>query len=350
MHRSTISLIVEHLIRENWVVEAPSQRVSNGRRPILLRLNQERVIIGVDVRPTHTTVALADANGRFTAQEVLLTSREPELTLNRIVRCIETLISRCEGKKIEGIGVSVPGRIDAESGHLVFAPNLGWPEVDVCGPLREATGLHVEVENAANACVLAALWFGEMQHCGNFVVVTVSEGIGTGILANGQLVRGRTDMAGEFGHVPIDPDGPVCSCGGRGCWETFASNRAAVRYYCESVSDGDHLTFTDLLSLADQGDASAVHALEKMAYHLGRGMRMIVAALAPEWIVVVGDLTRCWDRVGPVIQSEVSAQVLPGGMAPRVVAANEQGLARLRGTVALVLQNDFGVPNWGAAV
>ena len=86
------------------------------------------------------------------------------------------------------------------------------------------------MENAANACVLAAVWFDHMESR-NFVVVTVSEGIGTGILVNGQLVRGINGMAGEFGHVPLDPDGPLCGCGSRGCWEVFASNRAALRYY-----------------------------------------------------------------------------------------------------------------------
>ena len=100
----------------------------------------------------------------------------------------------------------------------------------------KATGLDVELENAANACVLATVWFDRIHASRNLVVVTVSEGIGTGILVNGQLVRGFNGMAGEFGHVPLDPTGPLCGCGRRGCWEVFASNRAALRYYLESGS------------------------------------------------------------------------------------------------------------------
>jgi len=143
--------------------------------------------------------------------------------------------------------------------------------------------------------------------------------------------------------VPLDPDGPLCSCGSHGCWEVFGSNRAAIRYYLESTAPANGLSFQDLLSLADQGDTRAVKALEKMAHYLGRGMRMIVAGLAPERIIVIGDLTRSWHRFGPVIEAEVKGQILSGSSAPQLIPAHEDGTARLRGTVALVLQKDFGV-------
>ena len=142
--------------------------------------------------------------------------------------------------------------------------------------------------------------------------------------------------------LPIS-EGPVCGCGSRGCWEVFASNRAGLRYYTEAGTDPDGLSFVDLLSRADQGDVRAAQALEKMAHYLGRGMRMIVAGLAPERIIVVGDLTRSWPRFGPLIETEVRQQVLPGGCPPRLVPAHEDGRARLRGTIALVLQKHFGV-------
>lgn len=102
-------------------------------------------------------------------------------------------------------------------------------------------------------------------------------------------------MAGEFGHVPLDPEkGRAADAGSRGCWEVFGSNRAALRYYHESSAQGQGLSFPDLLSLAEQGNARAAKALEKMAHYLGRGMRMIVAGLAPERIIIIGDLTRSW--------------------------------------------------------
>jgi predicted NBD/HSP70 family sugar kinase len=342
LQRSTVSLIVEQLIHERWVLEGPTGRLPRGRRPTFLRLNDERVIIAVDIRPSQTTVALADANGKFISQEIMHTSADPKLTLDAMVQSIERLIRASRRKKVEGVGISVPGRYDHSSDRLVFAPNLNWHNVDIRNPIVKATGLDVEVENAANACVLAAVWFDRMEDCRNLVVLTVSEGIGTGIWANRQLVRGLNGMAGEFGHVPVDPKGPPCGCGGRGCWEVFASNRAALRYYSEPGTDTGELTFPELLSRAEQNDRRAAEALETMAHYLGRGMRMIVAGLAPERIVVVGDLTRSWHRFGPIIEAEVQAQVLPGGCVPLVIPAYEDGMARLRGTVALVLQKDFG--------
>jgi transcriptional regulator of PTS gene len=343
LQRSTISLIVEQLIDEHWVVEGPTGRLPRGRRPTFLRLNDDRVIIGVDIRPIQTTVALADANGKFMSQEMLPTPADPKLALSQLIASIKRIKSACRGKMIEGVGISLPGRFDHTSNRLVFAPNLKWPDIDIRDPIVEQTGLDVELENAANACVLAEVWFDRVHSCRNLVVVTVSEGIGTGLLANGALVRGLSGMAGEFGHVPLDPTGPVCSCGSRGCWEVFASNRAALRYYLETGSTETGLSFTDLLSRADHGDTRAGTALDTMAHYLGRGMRMIVAGLAPERIVVVGDLTRSWQRFGPVIEAEIQAQVLPGGIVPKLVPAFEDGMARLRGTVALVLQKHFSV-------
>ena len=347
LQRSTISLIVEELIEQDWLIEGPTGRLPRGRRPIFLRLNDRRAIIGVDVRPGQILVALADVNGKFSSQEAFATPPDPGAAVDELILRIQRLLRSCPEKTIEGIGISLPGRVDHASGRLVFSPNLRWPEFDLRTPVEAATGLVVEMENAANACVLAAAWFDHLESR-NLVVVTVSEGLGTGILVNGQLARGLSGMAGEFGHVPVDPEGPLCGCGSRGCWEVFASNRAALRYYFAPSPASDGLSFIELIGLAEQGDGRAAQALETMAHYLGRGMRMIVAGLDPERILVIGDLTRSWHRFGPVIEAEVQAQVLPGGAMPLVQPVHEGGMARLRGTVALVLHKHFaanpGVP------
>jgi len=343
LQRSTISLIVEQLIDESWVINGPVGRLPRGRRPTFFRLNDDRVIVGVDIRPVQTTVALADANGKFTSREVIATPSDPKTAVDALLRSIQHVTKSCRGKKLEGIGVCLPGRFNQGSDRLVFSPNLKWRDFDLRTPLMKATGVAVELENAANACVLATVWFEHLEGCRNLVVVTVSEGIGTGILLNGQLVRGSNGMAGEFGHVPIDSTGPVCGCGRRGCWEVYASNRAALRYYHESGASIDGLSFPDLLSRADHGDIRAAKALDSMAHYLGRGMRMIVAGLAPERIVVIGDLTRSWNRFRPVIEAAVQDQVRPGGAIPYFDATGEGGVARLRGTVALILQKGCGV-------
>src|SRR4051794_27877660 len=159
LQRSTISLIVEELIEEHWVLEGPTGRLPRGRRPTFLRLNDERVIIGVDIRPTQITVALADANGRFTSQEVMATPADPQTAIAALIASIQRIMASCGSKKVEGVGISLPGRFNPGSDRLVFAPNLKWHEVDLRNPIASATGLEVELENAANACVLASVWF-----------------------------------------------------------------------------------------------------------------------------------------------------------------------------------------------
>jgi predicted NBD/HSP70 family sugar kinase len=342
MQKSTISLIVEELVEQDWVIEGPTSHRPRGRRPTFLRLNDERAIIGVDIRPTQTIVGVSDVNGKFLSQWSLPTPRDAHAAMNAIIGAIGLAIRACDGRKIEGIGVSVPGPFNQQADRMTFAPNLGWHDVDLHGPITAATGLDVALENEANACILAALWFDRMDQSRNLVALTVTEGIGAGILVNGQLARGLADMAGEFGHFSLDPEGPLCSCGRRGCWEVFGSNRAALRYYAESTSR-QAASFLDLLRLAEQGDQDAVAALEKMAHYLGRGLRMIVAGLAPEQILIIGDLTRAWRRFGPILEAQVREQLLPGGRAPQLLPAPEDGLTRLRGTIALVLQKDFGM-------
>jgi predicted NBD/HSP70 family sugar kinase len=342
LQRSTVSLITEQLIRERWVVNGPTGRLPRGRRPTFLRLNDRRAIVVADLRPTQSMIAVADVNGRFLSQEGMPTPLDPRTTVKNLAARIRHQMQLHSDRVFEGVGISLSGRFDLTTQHVVFAPNLKWSEFDLRGPLERATGMRVEVENAANACVLAEVWFGHTERLRDLVVVTIAEGVGTGVFANGQLVRGLNGMAGEFGHVSLDSNGPPCACGGRGCWEVFASNRAALHYYHESSTTPEGFSFQDLMSLAEAGDTLAIRALDKMAHAIGRGMHMIVAGLAPEEIVLIAEFTRLWPRFGPVIEAEVASGVLVG-KPPRVrPAAADPGTARLRGAVALVLQKHFG--------
>src|ERR1700744_1194246 len=132
-------------------------------------------------------------------------------------------------KSVEGIGISVPGRVDKETQCLIFEPNLKWPEYDIKHAVERRMGLPTEMENAATACLMSELWFGRMDGVRDAVLITVSEGIGAGILANGQIISGQHGMAGEFGHISIDPAGPPCPFKQKGCWEVFGSCGAGPR-------------------------------------------------------------------------------------------------------------------------
>src|SRR5258708_1519519 len=280
LQRSTVSLITEQLIREKWVIYGSTGRLPRGRRPTFIELNDRRAIVVVDLRPTTTTIAVSDVNGRFLSQQGVPTPADPHTAAKQFSEKIRRMIDSHPDLVFEGIGISVPGRFDGNRHRVVFAPNLKWPEFDLRGPLEKATGLHVEMENAANACVLAEVWFGHIEKPRDMVVVTVSEGVGVGMFINGRLARGLNGMAGEFGHVPLDVSGPRCSCGRQGCWEVYASNWAALRYYHES-SPSNGPSFRDLLLLAEGGDNLATKALGRMAHAIGRGLRMVVAGLSP---------------------------------------------------------------------
>lgn len=352
LQRSTVSLIVEQLLREGWVLETGQGRLPRGRTPTLIALNLDKTaIIGVNIQPGQTTIVLGNLNSDLRDAESFPTPRAPAALLARIERRVADLRRRHPETRFEAIGVSVPGRVDRFTEKLVIAANLGWRNVDLKTPLERATSLPVLVENAANACALDAVWTGPLAGAKDLVTVTVSEGIGTGVVINGGLVRGPRGAAGEFGHVCFDPEGPPCGCGSRGCWEVFASNNAALRYYAAAApapapparpgGRGDGAPdFPRLLDLVEAGDARAAAALDEMARWLGLGVAMIVNGLAPAAITIVGEVTRAWRRVGPVVESAVAERARTE-TGTRIIPANDVLRPRLRGTVAMVLQKHF---------
>jgi predicted NBD/HSP70 family sugar kinase len=338
---STVSAIVEQLLNERWITEGAVVRRPRGRRPTLLSLNDELVILVADLRPQQAIVAVVDLNGRFLAREIIPLVSDPARSVGKIVECMQAMRGRHPNKTFEGVGVSLPGRIHPESQRLILAPNLKWSDYDVKGAIEKGMKLQVELDNAANACLLSELWFGRMDGVRNAVLITVSEGLGTAILANGQIVVGRNGLAGEFGHIPIDPSGPACGCGQRGCWEVFASSSAALRYYKELAPKGRPLGIQELLHLAEEGDGAAIEAVSRQAKHLGRGLRLITAGLSPDLILITGDLTTSWARFGPIVQAELDSTML-AGTAPRLMVTNDGELSRLRGGAAVVLQRHSG--------
>lgn len=337
LQRSTVSLIIEELLEEGWVREGAVARRPRGRRPTMLGLNDELAMLVCDIRPMQAIVAVVDLNGRFLSRESLPLLSDPRQAIEQIIERMKKMRQKHPQKSFEGIGVSLPGRVCPESQTLIFAPNLKWPPYDIKKAIERATRMKVELGNAANACLLSELWFGHMDGVRNAVLVTISEGIGAGVLANGQLVTGKHGMAGEFGHIPLDPHGPKCACGSNGCWETQASSRAALRYYDEFCGAPQSIGIQQLIQRAEEGDANACKAIEQQAHMLGRGLRTVVAALAPEVILVTGDIIAAWARVGPVVEAELVPLVLAGAP-PRLVAVEESEVARLRGAAAMVLQ------------
>jgi predicted NBD/HSP70 family sugar kinase len=342
LQRSTVSEISDQLLKEGWICEGPYRRTARGRHPQMLTLNDALAILAVDIHPLQAVVAMVDLNGRIISSSTIPIGTNPARAVESIVSSLKRLRDSYTNKSLVGIGVSMPGRVSAKTQRLVFAPNLGWGAYDLKLGLEEEMGLTVEIENAANSSLISELWFGRMEGVCNAALITVSEGIGAGILADGIVIRGHDGAAGEFGHIPLASPGPLCGCGQTGCWETLASNSAAVRYYTELVPNSSVLTFSDLLNLAVEGDPNAVKSLEKQAVFLGKGLRMLAYAFSPEVVLVAGALVSIWDKIAPIIEKELANPPLPGNT-PRLQPAYEGGLARLRGAAATLIQRHSGL-------
>jgi predicted NBD/HSP70 family sugar kinase len=327
-------LIVEELLADRWIVEGWIGESPRGRKPTVLLLNRMRGVLALDVHPAQTTLAVADLSGRILDEARLALPDNPQKVIGTILGAIRKTIAAHRERSFEGIGITLPGRFSHQLKRTVFAPNVKWPIAQIESRVEKATGLPVVVDNVANACALSEMWFGHSDPAHDLVVINVSEGIGTGIYANGRLLRGLVDAAGEFGHVQLDRNGPPCGCGSRGCWETFASNRAAMRYYDE-LSGSPAPSIERIVQLAEAGDKTANKAILRMSSALGRGMHMIVSALAPNEIVIVGELTKLWPVVFPVVDAEL--RKFPLISVPKLRIADEPEKARLRSAVALVM-------------
>jgi len=338
---STISAIAEQLLSEKWICEGAAAVRPRGRRPTLLSLNSDMVIVVADIRPNQVNIAVVDLNGRFLCRESIPLVKAPERGLENVIATMQRFIKEYPDKSFEGIGLSLPGRVDPVTERLILAPNLPWALYDIKSAIERKIPLKVEMDNAANACMLSELWFGRMDGVRNAVLITISEGVGAAILANGQLLTGELGLAGEFGHICIDPTGPICGCGRKGCWEMFASSRAAINWYAELQPDTPRPAIMELLNLAEDGDTSALEALNRQAMYLGQGLRMITSALSPELILFTGGLTSSWDRFGPIVEAELARNML-AGTPPKVSVTGDVELARLRGAAALVLQRHSG--------
>ncbi|HEX6183949.1 MAG TPA: ROK family transcriptional regulator [Pyrinomonadaceae bacterium] len=342
LQRSTVSLIVDEL-KSGGLIEEVSGESRGGRPPILLSLRTaDPVAIGVDLGTITTVVATSDLAGRVIEQEEFPTDPDARKTMVRVVECAREFVRR-SGGTIEGVGVSLPGLVDQETGTAPFIPHFKWRDWEVVRELREALGLAVFVDNDANAAALAELWFGrpEIREVRDFIIVLVEEGVGTGIVFDGQVYRGRSGAAGEFGHMTIGQGAPVtCAAGSRGCWEAFSSQRAALARY-EQSEGGGKVDFKHLVDLALEGDETARAALRETAHYLGVGIANLTQGLAPEAVIVGGPIVRAW----PLIVGDIKAAVGEGicrGLPPAQIIASTLGeQPTLMGALSLVLTTKF---------
>jgi predicted NBD/HSP70 family sugar kinase len=348
LQRSTISTIVDELQADGLVEEIGAGVSTGGRRPTLLRLRAVgAVAIGVDITPSVTTIATSDLAGRVLEQEQFATTAHYPKMIERVVDCVRALARKSQGR-IEGIGVSVPGLVDPATGKVIYVPYFKWRDLDIAQKISSATGLSVTIDNDANAAALAELWFGrpEVMETRDFIMVLVAEGVGTGIIFDGQIYRGERGAAGEFGHMIIGEGGPVaCSCGNYDCWEAFSSERAAIARYHRLTGKGDveqsRVCLRQLVECALSGEEAAREALSETAHYLGIGISNLIVGLSPEAVVVGGAIARAWPLIIEALREPVEKSIRRGLPSALIAPSTLGDQPTLMGALSLVLANKF---------
>lgn len=354
--RASITLIVNEMIDEGVIKEGPVGQIARGRKPRLLQINaRQRCIVAVDIRPTNTFLTLTDLLGnQITEVETWPTERGFTKFVQQLTRHIKRLLAHAARRlECDGVGVVVPGIVDGE-GRVVFAPHLGWHDQPLGQALASRLDLPVKLENSGRACALAQVWMnrGEANPANDLVYVSVSDGIGVGVIVNGELVHGHRDSAGQFAHVPLSIDGPRCSCGAAGCWEAYVSNLATLERYwgpadAAAAAAGGH-TITDLVSRARAGDARALAAVLATGRYLGLGFASILSAFDPACIYVGGEITGAWDLMGASVTQALGERNF-GRDLPRdfIRIVSTKDLPRLRGAAVLITAPAFAAPRVG---
>lgn len=342
LQRSTISEIVEALTGEGLVEEVGEGKSTGGRRPTLLRLRTSGAIaIGVNITPTYTTIASSDLAGAVVQQESFRTDPIPERTVNRIIEIIRKF---SELSSIEGVGISIPGLVTPATGSVIFVPYFKWRDLPIGEMIFQATGLPVTIDNDANAVALAELWFGrpEVRDARDFIFVLVADGVGTGIIFDGQVYRGVRGAAGEFGHMIVGSNAPVlCSCGNDDCWEAFASERAAIARYTTLANAAAAPDFGTLIDRALVGEQAAELALTETSRYLGIGISNLVVGFSPEAVIVGGAITRAWSLIEKDLTEKIERSVRRGVPSARILRSTLNGDPTLIGALSLVLTTKF---------
>ena len=310
------------------------------------------LVIGIDLGGTNIKGALIDTGGNIVSKQEIPTMANggPGIVAGRISGMIDELGRRAadSGNNVAGVGIGIPGQPDKVKGEVVFAPNLHWHHVPLLSLLNLKKDLPVYLDNDANVAALGEQWRGAGRGALNMIMVTIGTGIGGGLILDGRLYSGTTGTAGEVGHTVIDPQGPQCSCGRRGCLETLTSATAMVRMAKEAIDRGrvtalfreENLEARDIVIAANAGDDVAREIIEQAAYYLGIGLANLINLFNPDTIVIGGGVS----KAGPILFDPLCRTVVEWSLeapckAVKIVPAELGNNAGCIGAGALVLQS-----------
>jgi glucokinase-like ROK family protein len=363
LNRSTVSIIVNSLIEEGLIQETDLQSSKVGRPGMLLELNPKGgFAIGIELGVDFISIILTDFIARVQWREQVCSDpNEDQITiLDRAATLTQHALDYglSQGLRPLGIGVGVPGLVDLRQGKLIFAPNLHWNNVPLRLIWSQHFNLPIFVENEANAAALGEYYFGAAQGVDSFIYLSAGIGLGAGIVLDGKLFRGSNGYASEVGHMTVDPNGELCGCGKRGCWETQVGPRAVLRRVrktlesgvpsalCDLVeSDLERISFESVVQAAGQGDSVALRALQEVGERLGVGVANLVNVFNPELIVLGGALNLASTILLPIVERLIRENALTPACENVRVSASAHGIdACMMGAVALVLDDILREP------
>jgi predicted NBD/HSP70 family sugar kinase len=298
---AAVTKAVRPLIEAGYLLEdidEDARQSSLGRPANPLLVDGGRALfIGIKMTGDELIAVLTDLRCRIrVARHVPLTTRDPKAVLASTAGLVHELLTEADGfgVQVQGLGIAVSGDVDRAAGVVRYSPFLEWRDVPLAELARMTTGLPVTVDNDVRALTVAEQWFGAGVGLSDFAVVTVGAGIGCGLVVHGQVVSGAHGVAGEIGHVAIDPAGPLCHCGNRGCVEAIAADSAIVSRVRE-VTGVQVADAAQALDLAHDGDPGAREVYARAGEAIGRGIATVANLFGPERVIISGEGLAAYD-------------------------------------------------------
>jgi glucokinase-like ROK family protein len=359
LNKTTVSNLISELIERGFVREIGTQTSGTGRPAIQLILNPAAgYIVSCEIGVGYVEVLVTDFAPKAIWQ--IKEPTKPGAAQDEIIGHVMALLheaverGKSSADKLLGIAVGIPGMVDHDSGNILFAPNLKWRNVPIMTLLEaESFGAPIYVDNEANMAALGEHYFGVAQGYSEILYLSGNVGLGGGFLSNGQLRRGASGVAAEYGHMTVDTHGELCNCGNYGCWETKVSQNSLFKKIINKVESGEssillertqgqweRLSLEMIVEAAQTGDKVAVRSLEEIGYSLGVGIASLLNALNPEIVVLGGILSIASEFLFPVVYEEIQKRALQWNReSVKVVRAAHGSDACVKGGTATVYQS-----------
>lgn len=366
LSNSTVSTLVSELMDIGIVKNLGEGPSIGGRRPVVLGINEGAGhVIALDVGSTTITCGRVDLHAKIHDKLTIRASEKPAESLAATVKLVKAVYQHAltqDSPPILGVGIATTGYVRPSTGIVVSASNLGWRDVDLGKEISVSTGLPTLVDNNVNAAALGELYYGRGAETLNFIYVAIGNGIGAGIVIDGQLYRGSRNGAGELGHTVVAADGPPCSCGRVGCLESLASGSAIEQMARaslparspESTSGKARITAEEVFRRAQEGDAAAERIVDTALGYLATGIGNMVNLLNPDQVILGGGITRSGSYFMEQFLRKIQPRLLPEQNSDVQFGMSESNEdSGLRGAATLVIQQLFGavhsIPGGGSA-